>query len=327
MEAIDRAILELASRQYGVFSRQQAVALGATPRMIGHRLEHGIWISVHRGVYALPGTNDSWHRAQMAACFWSDGAAAVRAAASLHGLPGFESPPVEVLTESGKRPMPRCGVIVHHTKRLPRCHIVRSQGIPTTSIERTLLDLCGHVSIRQSSIAMDQALHAGLTTIGELDHCLYLTARRGRDGCARLRRLVQDRAGLREYPNSPLETVTFNLLAGSGLPMPELQVPIYDRQGFIARPDFVWRDKRVALEAHSFLWHENEMVKASDLEKRDRLIEAGYRVLYVTWVDVTTYATTTLAAVETSLNGGAHGLDLSDVGKARPDVLQLTQNG
>lgn len=328
MEAIDRAIAELARRQYGVFSRKQAVALGATPRMIGYRLERAIWSSLHTGTYALVGTPTSWHRAQMAACLWCDGAAGVRAAAHLHGLPGFTSPPVEVVTETRKRPMPQCGVTVHHTKRLPRCHVVRAQGIAVTSVERTLFDLCGHVPRRQASIAVDHALHSGLTTVGALDHCLYLTARRGREGGAGLRRLVRERAELREYPNSPLETVVFNLLVEGRMKMPELQVPLYDRSGFIARPDFVWRDEKLVVEAHSFLWHENEVVKDIDRNKHERLVAAGHRILYVTWVDATTYGPATLRAVERALEGGNDPvLRLSDVEKARPDVLQLTQNG
>jgi len=328
MEALDRLIVELAGRQYGVFSRAQAIVLGATPRMIGYRLDRGIWISLHTGVYALPGTHESWHRSQMAACLWSKGAAGVRAAAHLHQLPGFERPPIEVVTETKRRPMPRCGVTVHHTKRLPHCQLVTAQSIPTTSIERTLLDLCGHVSRRQASIASDHALHAGLTTVGALDHCLFLTARRGREGCASLRRLVHERAALRDYPNSPLESVTFNLLTDSGIQLPELQVPLYDRKGFICRPDFVWPEQKVVVEAHSFLWHENEAVRASDREKLDRLIAEGYRVLYVTWVDVTTFASATIRIIESALAGRrVTALSLSDVEKARPDVLQLTQNG
>lgn len=328
MEQLDRTIAALAADQYGVFSRRQAASLGASPRMIGYRLDQGIWLALHPSVYALPGTHPSWHRTQMAACFWSKGAAGVRAAAYLHRLPGFDRAQVEVVTESCQRPMPRCGVIVHHTKRLPRSHVVRAQGIPTTSIERTLLDLCGHVSRRQAAIAVDHALHGGLTSVGALDHCLYLTARRGRDGCARLRTLVKERAELREYPNSPLETVVFDLLVGAGVKLPDLQLVIRDQRGFVARPDFVWPEKKVVVEAHSRLWHENEETKASDGDKHERLVALGYQVLYVTWVDATTLAASTVEGIEKALRGEkVAGMSLSDVEKARPDVLQLTQNG
>ena len=328
MEKLDRSIAQLAARQYGTFSRKQAMAAGATPRMIGYRLEQKIWSQLHTGVYALTGTQDSWERMQMAACLWSRGIAGVRSAAHLHRLPGFDHAQVEVLTETGKRPMPRCGVVVHHTNRLPRCHVVKVQGIPTTSIERTLFDLSGHVSRRRASIAVDHALHSGLTTVGALDHCLYLTARRGREGSSRLRKLIQQRAELREYPNSPLETVVFDLLAGAGLKMPDLQVVIRDRAGFVARPDFVWRQEQVVLEAHGFLWHQNEHTKASDAQKRDRLVDLGYKVLYVTWVDATTFAAATLRGIKRALAGEAPpGMSRSDVEKAHPDVLQLTQNG
>ncbi len=301
METLDHAIAELAQAQYGVFSRRQAVGMGATPSMIQHRLNVGAWQPRHRGVYGLAGVPASWEGDQMSACLWSGGVTGVRAAAHLHGLPGFERPPVEVVTLSGARPMPCCGITVHHTKWLPPTQVVRVRNIPCSSIDRTLLDLCGHVGPRRSAIAVDHALHGGMTTIGSLDHCLYLTARRGRDGCAILRRLVKERWDMREFPNSPLETVIFEMLVAAELHRPVLQLSIYDRAGFVARPDFVWPEQRLVVEGHSKLWHESVAVQKKDRQKCERLASLGYRTLYVTWADATTFRTRTIQAIERAL--------------------------
>lgn len=318
----DRLIADLATSQYGLVTRGQLLSAGLSVRSVDHRVNQGALVVVHPGTYALPGSHRSWHREQLAACLWSKGVAGVRAAAFLHGLPGFEDPPIEVVTTLNKRPMPRCGVTCHHTTRLPGEQVTSVQGIPITSIERTLLDLCGHVAKRRAAIALDHALHGGKTTLGSLDRCLYLTARRGRDGCAVLRELVHQRLNLEEYPNSPLETVIFGLLASSGLPMPKMQQPIFDDQSdFVARPDFLWPDHKLIVEGHSKLWHEGLMATVSDRKRHERLARLGHRILYVTWADATRFGSATLKLIERALDGD------TDVENLRWDVVRLAENG
>jgi hypothetical protein len=270
--------------------------------MIGYRVESGRWELLHTGVYALAGTHPSWQREQMAACLWSKGASAGRAAGHLHQLPGCDDPPLEVVTTHHHRAMPRCGVIVHYTTWLPREQVGRIQNIPTTSIERTLLDLCGQMTLRRAAIALDNALHRGLTTLGAIDHCLYLTARRGRNGCGILRNLMHERLDLGEAPNTPLETVIFEMIANSTLPLPDPQVPIYDENGtFLARPDFLYRREKLILEGHSRMWHWGKEAESRDLERHNRLCALGYRVLYLTWADATRYSTRSLVTIESML--------------------------
>jgi hypothetical protein len=99
-----------------------------------------MWVRIHPNVYTHASTPSTWHRDQMAAVMWAQlAASSARAAAFLHGLPGFDDPPLEILT-SCRKIVPRCGVIVHHTKRLPRDQILRVHSIPCTSVERTVLD-------------------------------------------------------------------------------------------------------------------------------------------------------------------------------------------
>ena len=244
-----------------------------------------------------------WRRDQIAACYWSRGAAAGIAAGHLFGLPGCEHPPIEVVTQIRQRAMPRCGVIVHATRRLPREQVGTIDSIPVTRIERTLLDLCGQLSRQGRAIAVDHALSRGLTTVGELDYCLYRTARRGRNGCGRLRELVTERAGLGALPTSPLETIVLQMVIDSGLPMPELQHKIFDDDSFVARPDFVYVKEKLVIEAHSRLWHEGKHARDVDAERDARLRRAGFDVLYVTWADATQYRDRTAALIARRLQG------------------------
>jgi very-short-patch-repair endonuclease len=194
--------------------------------------------------------------------------------------------------------LPRSGIVVHATKRLPNEQITSVRGIPATSIERTLFDLCGQMSERHAAIALDNALFRGLTTIGSLDYCLYRTARRGRKGCARLRRLVKERWELDEFPNSPLETIIFELLV-TAPPLPELQYEFKRSDGtVIARPDFVYLPERLVIEGHSRLWHDGHLAAAEDVERHEQLVALGLHIEYVTWADVIKRPQQTLARIE-----------------------------
>ena len=237
----------------------------------------------------------------MAAVLHAEPACAAGAgAAYLHDLPGFDQPEVEILTWNHTT-MPHSGVKVHKTNRLPADQVTTVRGIPTTSVERTLLDISGLVSRRRAAIALDHALHLGLTTVGACDYCLFLTARRGRRGVATFRALVHSRAEVANYPNSPLETVIFDLIRMSRLPLPSLQLEIRDGERLIARPDFVYPEWQVAIEGHSRLWHSGPEQATHDLMRHERVVGLGYDVLYVTWADATTYGEATLAQIERAL--------------------------
>lgn len=57
---IDVAISVLAARQCGVFSRDQAMALGADHGLIHRRLRSGRWVKVAPGVYLMAGVPRSF---------------------------------------------------------------------------------------------------------------------------------------------------------------------------------------------------------------------------------------------------------------------------
>lgn len=272
--------------QNGVFRRSQAIAAGYRRSTIDSKVRTGAWLSLHPGVYCDAGLPQSWLRDQSAAVLWAHPAAASgRAAAYLHRLPGFDEPELELVT-TNRRISSRCGIVVHHTTRLPVEQIQRVQGIRCTTVERTVLDLCGIVGRRRGAIALDHTLNRGLSTIGSYDFCLFLTARRGRNGCGILRELIKARSSVDRYPESPLETVIFDRLVSSGLPMPQLQYVITDPAGrFAARPDFVWPEQKLVVEGHSRLWHTGMELEAADRDRHVKLRQLSYRIVYVTWAD------------------------------------------
>ena len=304
--AADLAVAELSRVGHGAFSREEALKAGHSARTIRARLEAQRWERLYPTVYCLQGTPPSWWRDQSAACKWTRGVASGRAAGHLWELPGCERPPIEVVTVH-HNVIPHSDVIVHRTKRLPDEQVVLARGIPCTSIERTLMDLCGHFGDRRgAAIAVDDALRRSLTTLGDLDHCLYLTARRGRNGCGILRKLVHSRMQTSVPPHSALETVIFDVIDRSHLPMPKLQHTIRDRYGnFVARPDFVYLEEKLIIQWHSKKWHWGEAAESKDLDQHNRLSALGYRILYATWADATRYADRLVTTIHSHLRVAA----------------------
>lgn len=285
--AADQALRIKAEQTYGVFDRLEALEAGHTARTIGYRLNKGTWHSLHPTVYCWAGAPPTWEGRLLAACKWMKGQAAGRAAGRLFGLPGCDLDLIEVVT-STKNVIPHGGAVVHRTLRLPQEQVTIVKGIPCTTIERTLMDLCGLWRDRRAPIALDAALRRGLTTLGSLDRCLFLTARRGRRGSGRLRKLMQERAQVAVLPESPLESVILDLIRAAELPLPRAQVPIFDdRRVFIARPDFLYESEKVIVQGHSKMWHWGRYAEAKDLAQHNQLTRLGYRILYVTWADAT----------------------------------------
>ena len=54
---------------------------------------------------------------------------------------------------------------------------------------------------------------------------------------------------------------------------------------FVARPDFAWPDRKVALE-YDGLWHGEPRQFARDRQRLNRLQAAGWRVVFVTAADL-----------------------------------------
>lgn len=112
----DTSLLRLAARQHGLMTARQLVTLGYTKDAIYRRLRSGVLFRVHRGVYAVAGTRDSFDFRVMAAVL-AGGQGAVashRCAAVLFGLRRLRCDVPEV-TVSG-RAAPRIDGVTAHRR-------------------------------------------------------------------------------------------------------------------------------------------------------------------------------------------------------------------
>ena len=296
----------LAEQQHGLISREQALSLGMSSDQIGARLRRGTWDRVARNVYRIPGSVPTWEQRVLAAV-WAAGAGAAasrQTAAALWKLAGFERSPVEVTQPRG--PSSRYPTPGLHASRLLPAHQIRMvQAIPTTSVERTLLDLCGCIRPGRAERALDNALAMELTTVQRIGLMLAETGARGRTGTALLRGLLSVRCDDYVPPASELEALVEAVLEGAGLPLPERQQWVGGTTAPTGRVDCIYRPARVVIEADSRRHHSSWLDVQADHRRDLVLMAAGYRIVRVNWHQLIGEPEPFVAAVKTFLRDAA----------------------
>jgi hypothetical protein len=177
-------------------------------------------------------------------------------------LPGFRLKPFVVTIPRRRRSLP--GVRLEQSLQVPPDHRRQIDGIPCTSIARTLFDLCGDVRADRAERTLDSALARRLVTIPAVWRVLDDLAVRGRKGVVLLRALLTERGGRYVPPERELEARFARLVAGPGLPLPARRVDLGDVDRWIGRFDFVWRDPMLVVEVDGAAYHDGVVDQRRD---------------------------------------------------------------
>jgi hypothetical protein len=150
-----------AAKEYGLVTRAQLLDLGVSPGIIAYRLRSGRLIRAYEGVYWL-GYVRIEPVAQAAAAVLAGGKHAVlsnlSAAASWGMVSRWPKVPEITITEGDRRP---AGVWAHRSRTLSGADIRHHRGIPTTTPERTVLDIAPRLAPAPLTRALQDARLAG----------------------------------------------------------------------------------------------------------------------------------------------------------------------
>jgi hypothetical protein len=281
--SLDRRIAQIAERQHGYFTLAQTHEVGFTPDQRDVRTRAGRWVVRYERVYRVAGVPPSWRGELFAASAEAPGPAHAshRAAAALRGLPGGRVDLAEITCHRWKRAR-STGLVVHESKLLDAGDVQVVDGIPTASVEQTLLGLAAVLRPGVVEMAIDRALHLKLTTLDELDRFLHRKGKQGRNGVGVLRALVRDidpRSGRAE---SVMETKLKQLLRRNNLPMPAFQHEIWHQGRFVARVDAAYPERRIAIEYDSYEFHAGSSAIDRDSERRARLARINWDTITFT---------------------------------------------
>jgi very-short-patch-repair endonuclease len=278
---VERAIERLAAKQCGVFARRQAIALGASRRMVDVRIRSGAWVGVLPSTYRVAVVPPSHEQLAMAAVLWSgpDGFVSHAAAAALWRFDGVSVTGIDV-TVPATRSLRSDRISVHRVRDLIPADVGRVGPIAVTSALRTAIDLAGVVEVDALEIAIESGLRRRLFSVGQLRWRASALSGTGRRGSTALRGLIAGRDVGRS--DSAWEVRAAQLLARSGLGRPVRQHSIRLRGREIARVDLAYPEHLIAVEYDSDQWHSGVDRRHRDAARRNRLRSLGWTVIEVT---------------------------------------------
>lgn len=297
VKTVDVQLNRLAAGQYSLAHRKQALDLGMTSRQLHDRLEAGLLVAVHQGVYRLAGAPRTGEQALLAACLaaGSGAVASHRSAGVLWSLRGVEAAAPEISVPGSRRPELR-GVRVHRTNRLEPIDVSRRLRIPVTTPARTLLDLGAVAPAEVVESALEDALMRRLVGFELLNRTIERLGGPGRSGAGVVRALVEERDPATAPTQSRLEDELLRVLRRGGVPEPVRQ---YRVAGVLL--DAAYPDIRLGIEADSRIWHGGRLDVQRNSAKANVLVAHGWRVLHFTWGDVRRRAATVVSAVAREL--------------------------
>ena len=290
----DARVARLAAERDGVLSIHELRSCGVDDDAVAVRVRHGRLHRLYRGVYAVghPGlTLRGRFRAAVLAC----GEAAVLshfAAAAFWGFRTWEERPIDVTVPGGARDID--GLRVHRSRAVERDVLVR-HDIRVTPPARTLLDLA---AVLPEGALCSIARRAQAQRTVSIRQILELLERsNGHRGAAKLRACIADGPA---PTRTDLEDLLLDLLDEANIERPEINAPLrVDGRTII--PDYLWRARRLAIEADSVTWHDHKLTREHDADKQAQLEAAGYRVLRITWAQIARSPQQTIARVRAAL--------------------------
>jgi Transcriptional regulator, AbiEi antitoxin len=283
-----RAMAEFAASRHGAISRSMAASFGFTPRNIYVAKQSG-WLSEPtRGVLVVNGYPPTWEQ-QLAIVIAAGTARPVvsdGAAARLFGLDDFSSAD-GVLTVLRPARLTRAvarGIIVHQTSMLESVDRFERDGLPCTSLARTLTDLGSRESTEVVWRALISARRIHRVNPLWLQQTAIRLHRPGQHGSNAMIQALHRWSAEGTLPDSWFEELVRCLLVHPEIPEIVAQYVVTSETGrFVARVDLGIPAARLGIEAHSRRFHFGPIREAADEDRDLRAAECGWELIYLGW--------------------------------------------
>ena len=266
------ALAELAGRQGGVIAVWQLLDLGFSRSVIKHWVAAKRLHRIHQGVYTL-GHAAIGLRGRLMGAVIACGRDAVlswRSAKAWWAILPSDRGLIDV-SDAGRHR--RKGIDAHQVRLDPRDRTVH-EGIPITTVARSLLDLAGAVPLRRLAKAVETAERLNLFDLVAIQDVLTRTP--GHHGHKQLLSLLDDHTPT-PMTRSELEDAFWDLVNEENLPRPEGNANVGPYE-----VDFLWEDQRVIVELDSWGFHGTRQAFERDRERDIELRLLGYTVIRVT---------------------------------------------
>jgi very-short-patch-repair endonuclease len=276
-------LADLATRQHGIVSTKQLLALGysldaASDAFIGARFHR-----LHQGVYAVGHRRLTWHSHCWAGVLGAEpnetdevvwpAVASHASAAYLWGLYRYAPETIDVTAPIRRRAKRRFRV--HFSSILAAEDRGECEGIPVTSVSRTLLDLAIRAQPPQLDRLLERAEEVDLLDVAPIENLLDRAGgHRGRGRLCRALALYQPDPA---FTRSRFEKSFRNHVRDAGLPVPSMNFHV---EGY--ELDAYWPDLRFVVELDLYETHGTRAAFERDHVRQEELKLLGVEMIRVT---------------------------------------------
>jgi hypothetical protein len=256
-----------------VVATRQLDGLGYTKSSVAKAAKAGRLHRVHRGVYAVGHGRLSWEGRCMAAVLASSPSVASHFSAGwLWGLLQYRPGTLHVTSRMGRRAQ---RTFVTHRADLARADLARRDGIPVTSLVRTILDLAVDSRERTVRRFIRQADDDKTFDLRAMEDLLART--KGHRGQAKVRAALEIYDETPVFTRSDIEKRFLEVVGEAGLPAPSMNF-------FVAgyEIDAYWADHRFGVELDIYETHGSRLSFEEDRERDDELLLVGIETTRVT---------------------------------------------
>lgn len=287
-------VAALARHGGGTVKRADLLRGGFDADQIGRWLRSGYLRLLHRGVYAV-GSEEIPDRGEAVAALSAYGRTAIlshRTAAAVWGLAEIEWP-LHVMVTTGTMTTRR-GIALHRDRRLQEDESTLHQGLPVTTVPRTIFDLARVTRLDPMLDLTTAALRRGLLALEDLH--IQIDRQSRRKGVRELRRLVAlidpDVAKTRSW----MERFFHRHWT-------KRELPPYEPNATVAgiEVDCLWRRQKLIVELDSRTYHSDPSQFERDGRRVADLTAQGYTVLRITYRMLTEAPERTLDRVAKTL--------------------------
>jgi predicted transcriptional regulator of viral defense system/very-short-patch-repair endonuclease len=292
----DVRLAALAARQHGVVTARQLAAIGIDGSGIKRRAAQGRLHRVRRGVYVVGYpklTPEGRWIAAVARC--GEGAVLSHLdAAALWRIYDGAGARVHITAKWNRR-VP--GLCIHRARTLDPNDVTVKDGIPVTTVARTLLDLTDVLGRDRVLRAIREADYLRLLDLDALNAAVQRA--HGRRRLQVLREALADhRPG--QIVRGELEHRFLELVRAAGLSQPETNVTVRTRRRRYT-VDCLWRKQCVAVELDGRSAHARLTAFEPDRRKDAALSAIGLHPMRFTWYRVTREPDEVAAELEATL--------------------------
>jgi very-short-patch-repair endonuclease len=279
----DHSLSSLARRQYGVVGRRQLISSGWSEEEVDWRLRTGRLHRLHPGVYAVGHRVIPREGRWMAAVLVSGPEAVLShwSAAALWMIRPNSRTRIDVTVPHRSRSSDR---IRRHISQLPADERTVEEGIPVTTVPRTILDLAASESTDLVENLLRESEYLQLTDSLSVPDLLerYPGKRGTRKVHLALKRLEEEPEGRKR---SPLEERFAPFLRRHSLPIPRFNDQIVMGANRYT-VDCHWPEVREIVELDGWQGHSTKSAFREDRARDRRLHAAGYSVTHITWAQL-----------------------------------------